>query len=76
MSIVLDPTWHMWFVIAVLAVTMVSFALERVSIEMTSLSMLAVLLLASSLASAVSSTVWCWMADSHSSPSKSPCSTV
>ncbi len=45
MSIVLDPAWHMWFVIAVLAVTMVSFALERVSVELTSLSTLAVLLL-------------------------------
>ena len=45
MTIVLDPGWHMWVVIAVLAVTMLSFALERVSLEVTSLSTLAVLLL-------------------------------
>ncbi len=45
MTIVLDPDWHMWGVIAVLAVAMLSFALERVSLEVTSLSTLAVLLL-------------------------------
>lgn len=45
MTIVLDPGWHMWVVIAVLAVAMLSFALERVSLEVTSLSTLAVLLL-------------------------------
>ena len=45
MTIVVDPDWHMWWVIAVLAVAMLSFALERVSLEVTSLSTLAVLLL-------------------------------
>ena len=45
MTFPLDPSWHMWVVIAVLAAAMVSFALERVSLELTSLSTLAVLLL-------------------------------
>ncbi len=45
MIVSLDPTWQMWAVIAVLVAAMVSFALERVSLEVTSLTTLAVLLL-------------------------------
>ena len=45
MTLAFDPAWHMWAVIAVLAAAMVSFALERVSLELTSLATLATLLL-------------------------------
>ena len=45
MSVILDPAIHMWIVIAVAVATMVSFALERVSLELTSLAVLAFLLL-------------------------------
>ena len=45
MTLTLDPSWQMWAVIIVLTATMISFALERVSLEVTSLTTLAVLLL-------------------------------
>lgn len=44
MTFSLGPDFHMWVVIALLAVTMVSFALERISIELTSLLMISSLL--------------------------------
>ncbi len=44
MMFALEPSVHMWVVIAVVAVTMASFALERVSLELTSLVMLTFLL--------------------------------
>ena len=45
MTYILDPTLQMWVVIAVLAAAMISFALERVSLELTSLATLSFLLL-------------------------------
>jgi di/tricarboxylate transporter len=44
MTFAIDPDVHMWVVIALLAAAMVSFALERISIELTSLLILAFLL--------------------------------
>jgi di/tricarboxylate transporter len=44
MPFVIDASIHMWMVIALMAVTMVSFALERISLELTSLAMLTFLL--------------------------------
>jgi len=45
MNWVLDPSIHMWVAIAILAATMVSYAWERVSLELTSLGLVVVLLL-------------------------------
>jgi di/tricarboxylate transporter len=44
MTFAIDPDIHIWVVIAVLAATMVSFAVERISLELTSLIMLVTLL--------------------------------
>lgn len=44
MSLLIDPSIHMWVVIALTVAVMVSFAWERVSLEMTSLALLVVLL--------------------------------
>ncbi|MEQ8967134.1 MAG: SLC13 family permease [Azospirillaceae bacterium] len=44
MAIALDPTLQMWVVIAVTLATMISFAVERVSLEMTGLGALVFLL--------------------------------
>ena len=43
-GLIIDPTWHMWIVLALTAATVLSFAVERISLEMTSLVMLATLL--------------------------------
>lgn len=45
MNWVLDPAIHMWVAIVILAATMVSYALEKVSLELTSLALVVVLLL-------------------------------
>lgn len=45
MDILLDPSVHMWVVIALTAAVIVSFAWERVSLEMTSLALLVFLLI-------------------------------
>ncbi|MGP1393878.1 MAG: SLC13 family permease [Inquilinaceae bacterium] len=44
MTVLIDPTWHMWMVIALVAMAMVSFAVERVSLETTSIVVLSFLL--------------------------------
>lgn len=45
MTFLVDPSFHMWFVIVLTVATMVSFAVERVSMEVTALVLLATLLL-------------------------------
>src|SRR3546814_471365 len=45
MTFAIDPSWQMWIVIGTLVVAVVSFALERISLEATSLSLLVFLLL-------------------------------
>jgi len=45
MDLVLDPTLQMWVVIVVTVATMISFAVERVSLEMTALGALVFLLI-------------------------------
>lgn len=44
MAFELSPVLHMWFVLALTAGTMVSFAVERVPVEVTALALLATLL--------------------------------
>ena len=44
MTWVLDPAIHMWVAIIILAATMVSYAWERATLEMTSLALIVVLL--------------------------------
>lgn len=45
MSIHLDPDLHIWIVLALTCVAMLAFAMERVSLEVTSIAVLVVLLL-------------------------------
>jgi len=45
MTWVLDPAIHMWVAIIILAATMVSYAWERATLEMTSLALIVVLLI-------------------------------
>lgn len=44
MQFVIDPTWHIAFVLGLLLLAVVSFALERISLEATSVALLVILL--------------------------------
>lgn len=44
MGFVLDPQWHMWVIIATTVVVLIAFAWEPVSLELTSLALVAFLL--------------------------------
>ncbi|HET8726894.1 MAG TPA: SLC13 family permease [Alphaproteobacteria bacterium] len=45
MTLLIDPTWQMWIVIGALVAAIVSFSLDRFSVEVTSLALLGFLLL-------------------------------
>lgn len=44
MHVLLDPSWHIVFVLVVLGLTVVSFALEKISLEATSVGLIVLLL--------------------------------
>lgn len=45
MSFLIDPFYHLWFSIIVMVITIISFAREKISLELTSIVLLTVLLL-------------------------------
>lgn len=45
MSFMVDPAIHLWFAIIVMVVTIISFAREKISLELTSVGLLTILLL-------------------------------
>ena len=45
MGFTLDPQWHMWVTIVAMVVVLIAFAWERISLEISSLALLAFLLL-------------------------------
>ena len=49
MNIILDPSFHMWFVLALTGVSVIAFIREEVPLEITSVGILTVLLLVGQL---------------------------
>lgn len=45
MSFIIDPVFHLWFSIIIMVATIISFAREKISLELTSIALLTVLLL-------------------------------